>query len=146
MPSICASQWGPMKRIVRRCVDVIVSGVVLLVTFPILLLAALALKLTAPRDPVIVREVRIGRHGEPFDLLRLRTTDSDHGVTASGRILRSCSIDELPTWWNVVRGDMSIVGPRPSDPTRDMPETDADRNREVPPGLTGTWATKRRAS
>jgi lipopolysaccharide/colanic/teichoic acid biosynthesis glycosyltransferase len=135
-----------MKRIVRRCVDVVVSGLVLLVTLPILLLAALALKLTSPRDPVIVREIRLGSHGQPFELLGLRTTDSDHRVTGLGRILRTCSIDELPRWWNVVRGDMSIVGPRPSDPTSDMPQTDADPSREVLPGLTGTWGTKRRAS
>jgi lipopolysaccharide/colanic/teichoic acid biosynthesis glycosyltransferase len=108
-----------MKRIVRRCVDVVVSGVVLLVTLPILLLAALALKLTSPRDPVVVREIRLGSHDEPF---------------------------ELPRWWNVVRGDMSIVGPPPSDPSSDMPRPDADPSHEVLPGLTGTWATKRRAS
>ena len=135
-----------MKRIVRRCVDVVVSGVVLLVTLPILLLAALALKLTSPRDPVVVREVRLGSHDEPFEMLRLRSTDSDHRVTRVGRMLRSCSIDELPRWWNVVRGDMSIVGPPPSDPSSDIPRSDADQCREVLPGLTGTWATKHRAS
>ena len=135
-----------MKRIVRRCVDVVVSGVVLLVTLPILLLAALALKLTSPRDPVIVREIRLGSHGEPFEMLRLRSTESDLRVTGLDRILRSCSIDELPRWWNEVRGDMSIVGPPPSDPSSDVPATDADPSREVLPGLTGTWESKRRAS
>jgi lipopolysaccharide/colanic/teichoic acid biosynthesis glycosyltransferase len=146
MPSIGAGRRNAMKRIVRRCVDVVVSGVVLLVTLPILLLAALALKLTSPRDPVIVGEVRLGSHGEPFEMLRLRSTDSDHRATGLGRILRSCSIDELPRWWNVVRGDMSIVGPPPSDPSSDMPRSDAYLSREVLPGLTGTWATKRRVS
>ncbi len=146
MPSIGAGRRNPMKRIVRRCVDVVVSGLVLLVTLPILLLAALALKLTSRRDPVIVREIRLGSHGEPFELLGLRTTDSDHRVTGLGRILRSCSIDELPRWWNVVRGDMGIVGPPPSDPSSGMPQTDADPAREVQPGLTGTWATRRRVS
>ena len=147
MPSIGASRRIPMKRIVRRCVDVVVSGVVLLVTLPILLLAALALKLTSPRGPVVVREIRLGSHGEPFEMLRLRSTGSDHRVTGLGRILRSCSIDELPRWWNVLRGDMSIVGPPPSDPSSDdVPETDADASREALPGLTGTWETKRRAS
>jgi lipopolysaccharide/colanic/teichoic acid biosynthesis glycosyltransferase len=146
MPSIGAGGRNPMTRIARRCVDVVVSGVVLLLTSPILLIAALTLKFASPRDPVIVREVRLGRRGEPFEMLGLRTEDSDHRVTALGRILRSCSIDELPRWWNVLRGDMSIVGPRPSDPSSDVPEPDADRSHEVPPGLTGTWSTRRRAS
>ena len=146
MPSMGASRRNPMKRIVRRCVDVVVSGVVLLVTLPILLLAALALKLTSPRDPVVVREIRLGSNGEPFELLGLRTTDSDHRVTGLARIVRSCSIDELPRWWNVVRGDMSIVGPPPSDPSSDVPDTDTDPSRDLLPGLTGTWETKRRAS
>jgi lipopolysaccharide/colanic/teichoic acid biosynthesis glycosyltransferase len=146
MPSIGAGERKPMTRIVRRCVDVVVSGVVLLLTLPILLLAALALKLASPGDPVIVRDIRLGSRGKPFEMLRLRTEDSDHRATSLGRILRSCSIDELPRWWNVLRGDMSIVGPRPSDPERDVPEPDADRSDEVPPGLTGTWSTRRRAS
>jgi lipopolysaccharide/colanic/teichoic acid biosynthesis glycosyltransferase len=148
MPSIGASGRNTMKRIVRRCVDVVVSGVVLLVTLPILLLAALALKLTSPRDPVIVRETRLGSRGEPFELLGLRCADSDDRVTALGRILRGCSIDELPQWWNVFRGDMSIVGPRPYDPAYDLPDPDSDTDpsRELLPGLTGTWGTKRRAS
>ena len=146
MPSMRASRRNPMKRIVRRCVDVVVSGVVLLVTLPILLLAALALKLTSPRDPVVVREIRLGSNGGPFELLGLRTTDSDRRVTGLGRIVRSCSIDELPRWWNVVRGDMSIVGPPPSDPSSDVPDADTDPSRDLLPGLTGTWETKRRAS
>lgn len=147
MPSMGASRRNSMKRIVRRCVDVVVSGIVLVATLPILVLAALALELTSPRDPVIVRETRLRSNGESFELLRLRTTDSDHRVTGLGRVLRSCSIDELPRWWNVLRGDMSIVGPPPSDPSSDdVPETDADPSREGLPGLTGTWETKRQAS
>jgi lipopolysaccharide/colanic/teichoic acid biosynthesis glycosyltransferase len=144
--SVIGAQRHPVKRIVRRCVDVVVAGVVLLVTLPIVLLAALALKVASPREPVIVRETRLGRDGEPFELLGLRTTDSDHRKTTLGRILHGCSIDELPRWWNVLRGDMSIVGPRPSDPTRDRPQTPSDRSRGTPPGLTGTWVAKDRAS
>jgi lipopolysaccharide/colanic/teichoic acid biosynthesis glycosyltransferase len=144
--SVTGAQRHPVKRIVRRCVDVVVSGVVLLVTLPIVLLAALALKITSPRDSVIVRETRLGRDGEPFEMLGLRSTDSDHRTTTLGRILNGCSIDELPRWWNVLRGDMTIVGPRPSDPARDRPQAPSDRSRQTPPGLTGTWVTKDRAS
>ena len=98
-------------------------------TFPVLLVAAAAIKLTSP-GPILFRQERIGRGGEPFQLLKLRSmvqrvdqdTDSrvtawgDVRITGVGRILRKTKIDELPGLWNVVRGEMALVGPRPEVP------------------------------
>ena len=168
MMSAGAPERTRTRRILQRSVDVVVATVTLLLTLPIVVLAGLAIKLSSPRGPVLVREVRVGREGEHFEMLRLRTTDpvdpaasatdvsssartgetavGGQRVTAVGRILRTCSIDELPQWWNVVRGDMSIVGPPPSDPTGPKQTPDRDRTGGASPGLTGAWrASGRRA-
>jgi exopolysaccharide biosynthesis polyprenyl glycosylphosphotransferase len=113
--------------------------VALVVAAPVLLVSAIAIKLTSP-GPVLFRQVRVGRDGEPFHVLKLRTmvpdaeerlaellaqneSDGplfkmrrDPRITPVGRFLRKFSIDELPQFWNVLRGDMSIVGPRPDRP------------------------------
>jgi lipopolysaccharide/colanic/teichoic acid biosynthesis glycosyltransferase len=111
----------------KRVFDVVIASSVLVVASPVLLLSALAVKLTSP-GPVFYRARRAGRAGEPFAMLKFRTmrintdfgdrkiTDArDDRITPVGAFLRTSKIDELPQLWNVVRGDMSIVGPRPED-------------------------------
>lgn len=111
----------------KRCFDVIVATCVLLVTSPLILASAAAIKFTSP-GPIIYRARRAGLGGKPFTMYKLRTMRvgsdtpdqkitaiADARVTLVGSILRKFKIDELPQFWNVVRGDMAIVGPRPED-------------------------------
>ena len=125
----------------KRVVDVVVSALALALTLPIMLLAVLAIRLDSA-GPAIVRHVRVGKDGGHFDLYRLRSTVVDAEVsTRVGRVLRWTSIDELPQLWNVLRGDMSLVGPRPTIPAETVggsPTGDSTQLRVVP-GLTGTW-------
>ena len=138
---------------VNRALDVALAGAGLVLASPLLAGAALATKL-GDRGPVLYRQTRVGRNGEDFEMLKLRTMvvgaegmgagpAVDHGdsrITRVGPILRRTSIDELPQLWNVVRGDMSLVGPRPA--LRYQVEQYEERQRrrlEVRPGLTG-WA------
>ena len=132
---------------VKRAVDVLVAGAGLLVTAPVMGAVAVAVR----RDlgtPVLFRQQRPGLGGRPFELVKFRTMRSlgpDDGVatdaerlTPFGRWLRSTSLDELPTLWNVFRGDMSLVGPRPllvEYLDRYTPEQ--SRRHEVRPGVTG---------
>jgi lipopolysaccharide/colanic/teichoic acid biosynthesis glycosyltransferase len=137
----------------NRAADVALSGTALLVASPLLGLAALAIKL-ADGGPVLYRQTRVGRDGSDFELLKLRTmvvgaerlgagyavNEGDPRITAVGRLLRRLSLDELPQLWNVVRGDMSVIGPRPT--LRYQVERYDERQRrrlEVKPGITG-WA------
>jgi exopolysaccharide biosynthesis polyprenyl glycosylphosphotransferase len=139
---------------VKRFVDVLVSGTILLLASPVLALLALAVKLSSP-GPVLFHQQRIGQHGQPINVPKFRTlevnhdsdtrwsVDSDPRVTKVGRILRRTSIDELPQLWSVLKGDMSLVGPRPERPffvERFGRTVDgySDRHR-LPVGLTG-WA------
>jgi lipopolysaccharide/colanic/teichoic acid biosynthesis glycosyltransferase len=138
---------------VNRLADVAISGVSLVLTSPLLALAALAAKLE-DRGPVLYRQTRVGKNGEDFELLKLRTMvvgaerigkgfavdQGDPRITKVGRLLRRTSMDELPQLWNVLRGDMSVIGPRPT--LRYQVEQYDERQRrrlEVKPGLTG-WA------
>ena len=136
-----------------RALDVLLAALGLAVTSPILALAALAIRLETP-GPVIYRQHRVGRDGRPFDLLKLRTMVSgaefmgaglaldqgDPRITRVGRALRRLSLDELPNLVNVLRGDMSIVGPRPTVPVQVEQYTERQRGRlAVRPGITG-WA------
>jgi len=137
----------------NRIADVATAGTALVLASPVLALAAVAVKLSG-RGPALYRQTRVGRDGADFELLKLRTmvvgaesqgagfavNERDPRITATGRILRRLSVDELPQLWNVVRGDMSIVGPRPT--LRYQVERYSDRQRrrlEVKPGITG-WA------
>jgi lipopolysaccharide/colanic/teichoic acid biosynthesis glycosyltransferase len=117
----------PVYQAIKRLFDIAVAGAVLLVTSPLLLLVALAIKLSSP-GPVFYRAPRAGRHGVKFHMLKFRTmrmhSDSvdrrvteanDDRITPVGVWLRRLKIDELPQLWNVLLGDMSIVGPRPED-------------------------------
>jgi lipopolysaccharide/colanic/teichoic acid biosynthesis glycosyltransferase len=136
-----------------RVLDVVLAALLLLVTGPLLALAALAIRLES-RGPVFYRHLRVGRDGEPFELWKLRTMipgaesmgaglyvlDGDPRITRVGRMLRRFSLDELPNLVNVLRGDMAIVGPRPTVQEQVDRYTDRQRRRlEVKPGITG-WA------
>lgn len=119
---------GP-SRFVKRGFDLIVASVALIVAAPVMLLAALAVRLSG-RGTILFRQARITRDGRIFQVLKFRTMRpvseaesaaqwscvGDHRVTAVGRILRKTSIDELPQLWNILRGDMTLVGPRPERP------------------------------
>ncbi len=145
---------------VKRSVDVGVSAVVLILLAPFLLMAALAIKLTSP-GPMLYRQTRLGARGKPFNLLKFRTmvdgahemldqvthlnsaagplfkAHGDPRLTPVGRILRRCFFDELPQLVNVLRGEMSLVGPRPC-----LPRESAQMHNfrfDAPQGVTGPW-------
>ena len=137
----------------RRVFDVLSAGVLLLLTSPLLALAAFAIKLD-DRGPVFYRQRRVGWNGREFELLKLRTMvvgaegmgagfaidEGDPRITRAGRLLRRLSLDELPQLWNVVRGDMSLIGPRPTLAYQVERYTPQQRRRlDVKPGITG-WA------
>jgi lipopolysaccharide/colanic/teichoic acid biosynthesis glycosyltransferase len=137
----------------NRVADTALAGFGLAVASPILGLSALAIKLTGG-GPVLYRQQRVGKNGADFELLKLRTMvvgaekmgagfaidRGDPRITRVGRLLRRLSFDELPQLWNVLRGDMSIVGPRPTLRYQVDKYTPRQRRRlEVRPGLTG-WA------
>jgi lipopolysaccharide/colanic/teichoic acid biosynthesis glycosyltransferase len=142
-----------MREPLRRIFDVVVSATVLALTAPVVALAIVAIRLESPGHP-IYRQRRIGRDGEPFDVLKLRTMvsgaermgaglavdDGDSRITRVGALLRRTSIDELPNLVNVLRGEMSIIGPRPTVPVQVEQYTARQRGRlALKPGITG-WA------
>ena len=137
----------------KRLFDVFSATAGLVVASPFLALAALAVKLE-DRGPVLYRQTRVGRDGVDFELLKLRTMvvgaerigagwavdEGDPRITRVGRILRKLSVDELPQLWNVVRGEMSVVGPRPTLRYQVDRYDERQRHRlDVLPGITG-WA------
>jgi lipopolysaccharide/colanic/teichoic acid biosynthesis glycosyltransferase len=138
---------------IRRAVDVLVSALLLALTSPLLAAAMLAIRLETP-GPVIYRQRRIGRDGRPFDVLKLRTmvdgaehigaglavNEDDTRITRVGALLRRTSLDELPNLLNVLSGEMSLIGPRPTVPVQVERYTPHQRGRlAVKPGITG-WA------
>ena len=145
---------------VNRAIDVVVAGVGLALASPILGLAALATKLESG-GPILYSQTRVGRNGEDFEVLKLRSMvvgaeklgagyavdQGDTRITRVGRILRRTSIDELPQLWNILRGDMSVIGPRPT--LRYQVEQYDERQwrrLEIRPGLTGWAQVQGRAS
>jgi lipopolysaccharide/colanic/teichoic acid biosynthesis glycosyltransferase len=137
----------------NRALDVASAGVGLALTSPVLLAAAAAIKLE-DGGPVLYRQRRVGIDGTEFELLKLRTmvvgaetqgagwavNRGDPRITRVGRVLRRLSLDELPQLWNVVRGEMSLIGPRPTLAYQVERYTPRQRRRlEVRPGITG-WA------
>jgi exopolysaccharide biosynthesis polyprenyl glycosylphosphotransferase len=163
-------QYSGTKRLQKRAFDILLSVFVLLGALPVIIAAAIAIKLTS-RGPVFYRSERIGLDGKPFQMIKLRTmvdgadsklealahvNESEGGVlfkiredprvTKVGRILRRYSIDELPQFINVLRKDMSVVGPRP--PLRREVDTYDDQVRRrllVLPGITGLWQVSGRS-
>ncbi len=122
---------SPMSRTIKRVFDVVVTLLVLLVTWPLMLLTALAIRLESGRGaPILYHQERVGENGKLFGVIKFRSmgTDAecngvarwasknDERVTRVGRFIRKARLDELPQLWNVLRGDMSIIGPRPERP------------------------------
>ena len=158
-----ASRWT------KRAFDIVGSGLLLLVAAPIIAATALAIKLE-DRGPVFFKQVRVGRRGEQFECLKIRSmvVDAearkaeleamnegagvlfkmarDPRITRVGAFIRRFSIDEIPQFWNVFRGDMSLVGPRPALPKEvALYDRDAVRRLDVRPGLTGLWQVSGRS-
>ena len=142
-----------MRPNASRALDLLVASLVLALGAPLLALAAILIKLES-RGPVFYRQRRVGRDGTPFELWKLRTmvpgaesmgagiyvVEGDPRITRTGRLLRRFSLDELPNLINVLRGEMAIVGPRPTVQEQVDRYTDRQRRRlEVKPGITG-WA------
>ena len=138
---------------IRRAVDIVVAAIGLLLSAPIMLVAMLVIRLESPGHP-IYRQRRVGKDGVEFDMLKLRTmvsgaehmgagmavNEGDTRITRTGKFLRRWSIDELPNFVNVLRGDMSLIGPRPTIQVQVAQYTERQRGRlAIRPGLTG-WA------
>jgi lipopolysaccharide/colanic/teichoic acid biosynthesis glycosyltransferase len=139
--------------VIKRLLDIVISATALVVTAPIMAVAAVAIRLESD-GPIVYRQRRVGKDGEPFEMLKLRTmvhgaehkgaglavNEGDSRITRIGGILRRFSLDELPNFVNVLRGEMSVVGPRPTVQVQVDQYTDRQRRRlEVKPGITG-WA------
>lgn len=131
----------------KRALDVSIAVPLFVLTLPVQAAAALAIRARLG-SPVLFRQTRPGLHGEPFVMVKFRTmanadssvrpADDASRLTPLGRWLRSTSIDELPTLWNIIRGDMSVVGPRPLlMQYLDRYTAEQARRHEVRPGLTG---------
>ena len=152
-----------IQEIAKRALDLVVASMLLVMTAPVMAVAAVLIK-AHDRGPVFFRQVRIGRGGEPFTLIKLRTMEVDaearladlrhrnerHGplfkvssdprITPIGGLLRSAAIDELPQLFNVLAGRMSIVGPRPALPAETAEfDDELQRRHLVRPGVTGLW-------
>jgi len=141
------------SRKAKRALDVVIAGLAAVIAGPFMLVIALAIRLE-DRGPALLRQSRVGMHGEDFDLLKFRTmiadahtvgsgwlvAERDPRITRVGRVLRKWSLDELPQMFNVLRGEMSIVGPRPTLRYQVDQYTPFQRRRlEAKPGITG-WA------
>lgn len=155
----------------KRSLDLVLACGVLLVASPLLLVAAIAIKLDDPKGKILFKQTRVGRHGKPFGVYKLRTMirdaeqrlkelqaaneadgplfkmTNDPRITRPGRILRKLSVDELPQLINVLRNDMSMVGPRPALPAEVEHWGEALHGRlRVKPGITGMWQVNGRSS
>ena len=148
--------------VAKRCLDLVVATVMLVVTLPILLACAVAIRLDSP-GPILFKQERTGRHGRRFAMWKFRTmlanaeelkaslahlnilpppdfkVPNDPRVTRVGRFLRRTSLDELPQLFNVLRGDMSLVGPRPTSFPATTYELWHTQRLDVAPGITGLW-------
>jgi lipopolysaccharide/colanic/teichoic acid biosynthesis glycosyltransferase len=143
-----ASDWCGSRR--KRVLDIILATLALTVTAPLMLLIALGIRATSP-GPVLFRQWRLGLNGQQFQLLKFRTmqdlgAESGPGVTRRGDLrvtelgqwLRGCKVDELPQFFNVLRGEMSIVGPRPDLEQFWRQTTEVERMAlAAKPGITG---------
>ena len=163
------TQTSSADAVLRRALDILVASLALLLLLPVLLTVALLIRLDSP-GPILFVQKRVGKHGREFPVFKFRSmfTDAetrlgsvlaknersgpvfkmrhDPRVTRVGRPLRRFSLDELPQLLNVLRGEMSLVGPRPALPREVALYTPAQRLRlSVTPGLTGLWQVSGRA-
>ena len=142
-----------MDRLLTRAFDLIVGGLGTILTAPVVITLIVLIRLESPGDPVYT-QIRVGRDGIPFRIYKLRTmvsgaefhgaglaiAEGDSRITRLGALLRRTSLDELPNLWNVARGEMSIIGPRPTLQHQVDAYTERQRGRlAVKPGITG-WA------
>jgi lipopolysaccharide/colanic/teichoic acid biosynthesis glycosyltransferase len=142
-----------MPAVIRRAIDIACSATALIVSAPLLAAAMLAIRLES-RGPAIYRQRRVGLGGREFDVLKLRTmvagaehlgaglavSENDARITRVGALLRRTSLDELPNLLNVLRGEMSLIGPRPTLPHQVAAYDERQRGRlAIRPGITG-WA------
>jgi len=168
--SFANAKSGWLYQSAKRGLDVVLASLLLVISLPVVVAAMMAIRVTSP-GPVIFAQVRSGHKGKPFVCFKLRTMvnnaervleedtllrdafvqcwklPSDPRVTTVGRFLRKTSIDELPQLFNVLRGEMSIVGPRPVQLTelRDLYGTAASILTAIKPGLTGLWQVSGRS-
>lgn len=167
--SVEPAHHGGWRPVAKRALDLVLALLLLVLVMPLLLVIAVVVKLDS-RGPVLFRQKRVGRYGCPFVMLKIRTmvTDAEHHlpallpmnqaagplfklqndprVTRCGRLLRSWSLDEIPQLVNVIKGDMSLVGPRPAL-AREVREWSPELHDrlQVRPGMTGMWQVKGRA-
>ena len=142
-----------LARIRRRAFDIVVAGIGTVFFTPVIAVLAAAVRIESPGHPIYT-QTRVGKDGKPFAIYKLRTMvrgaeftgaglaiqEGDDRITRVGALLRRYSLDELPNLWNVLRGEMSIIGPRPTVPVQVEQYTERQRERlAVKPGLTG-WA------
>jgi lipopolysaccharide/colanic/teichoic acid biosynthesis glycosyltransferase len=153
-----AARRPALARFGKALVDRVGAALILLLLLPVLLVVVLGIRLTSS-GPALFTQPRVGRHGQVFRIVKLRTmrhgeeeemADSgdkdpdDPRITSLGRVLRRWSFDELPNLWNVVRGDMSLVGPRPCR-VDNVLDRAAPSRLHVLPGLTGLWQVSGRS-
>ncbi len=161
--SVAPASFGWGSRLAKRTIDLVGALTALLLFSPLLLILTIAIRTTS-KGPVVFRQTRVGKRSQAFSMYKFRTMRVEHSVshpsdlggeaamgpfrklkddprvTSIGRFLRRTSLDELPQLWNVMRGEMSLVGPRPFVPDDDVWITDwAQRRYSVRPGVTGLW-------
>jgi exopolysaccharide biosynthesis polyprenyl glycosylphosphotransferase len=159
--SLRRHRFSRRQRFLKRCVDIVITSVALVVAAPFMLVIALAIKLTSP-GPVLFKQRRVGEQERDFTILKFRTMvvgahaqrdgldneadgllfkmRRDPRVTGIGHLLRKTSLDELPQLFNVLMGEMSLVGPRPALPEETLRYAESQRGRlRVKPGVTGLW-------
>lgn len=139
---------------IKRIFDAISAFIGLILLFPILIFIAILIKIKMPDGPIIFRQTRVGQYGKLFTMYKFRSMITGHGgvsisvrgesrITPFGAKLRKYKIDELPELWNVLRGDMSLVGPRPDVPGyADKLQGDDRRILLLKPGITGPASIK----
>jgi lipopolysaccharide/colanic/teichoic acid biosynthesis glycosyltransferase len=153
-----ATRAGRVPLVVKAIIDRVGAALALLLVAPLLLVLVMAIRATSPGSALFTQP-RVGRHGRVFRIVKLRTmlhgaeaeladgalkVPGDPRITRIGRTLRRWSLDELPNLWNVLRGDMSLVGPRPDVPDSPL-DASAPARLQVRPGLTGLWQVSGRS-
>ncbi|MGO4785728.1 sugar transferase [Cryobacterium sp. W22_MBD10_FK3] len=163
-------QYDGAKHVLKRALDITLGALALLLISPVLVVIGVLVKLDSP-GPVLFRQERVGRNGRTFHMLKIRSMvrtaeddlaglldqnegagvlfkiRSDPRITRIGRVLRKYSLDELPQLWNIVHGEMSLVGPRPPLPSEvENYESHMHRRLYIKPGLTGMWQVNGRSN